>query len=52
MIILRKSSKDNYIESKSYRLIALLNIIRKALKTIIIKRLSDYIEKYNLFSSK
>ena len=51
-IVLRKSNKDNYIESKSYRLIALLSIIGKALETIVIKRLSEYVEKYNLLLLK
>ena len=48
MIVLRKPGKDNYLELKSYRLIALLSTIGKTLKTIIVKRLSDYVEKYNL----
>ena len=52
MIVLKKLNKDNYLELKLYKLIALLNIIRKILKTIIIRRLSNYIKKYNLFLSK
>ena len=47
-IILRKSGKDDYSESKSYRLIALLSTIGKTLKAIVTKRLSDYAEKHNL----
>ena len=41
--------KDNYIESKLYRLIILLNILRKALKIIIVKYLSDYIKSNNFY---
>ncbi len=47
--MLRKSKKKNYFKSKSYRLITLLNILKKILKIVIIYRLSDYIKDNNLF---
>ncbi len=43
--------KSNYINSKMYRLIALLNIMSKALKLIMIKRLSDIVETYHMLSN-
>jgi len=45
-IVLCKSKKSDYIDSKTYRLIALLDIMSKALKSIMIKRLSDIIKIY------
>jgi len=47
-IVLCKSKKSNYIDSKTYRLIALLNIMNKALKLIMIKRLNDIIEIHHM----
>lgn len=52
MIILRKPDKKDYFEPKSYRLIALLSIIGKALKAIVARRLSDYAEKHDLLPQK
>ena len=52
IIVLRKSKKKNYSEPKSYRSIALLNTLRKALKTVIARRLSDCAEDNDLLSSK
>ncbi len=46
MIILRKSKKSNYIDSKIYWFIALLDIMNKTLKSIMIKRLSDITETH------
>ncbi len=43
-IVLRKSKKSDYIDLKTYRLIALLNIMSKVLKSIMIKRLSNIIK--------
>ena len=43
-IVLCKSKKSDYIDLKTYRLIALLDIMSKALKSIMIKRLSDITE--------
>ncbi len=50
-IVLRKLKKSDYINSKTYRLIALLNIMSKALKLIMIKRLSDIVETYRMLSN-
>jgi len=40
--------KTDYIDSKTYQLIALLNIMSKALKSIMIKRLSDIIKTHHM----
>ncbi len=45
-IVLHKLKKSNYINLKTYRLIALLDIMSKALKSIMIKRLSDIVETH------
>jgi len=50
-IVLRKSKKSDYIDSKMYQLIALLNIMSKALKSIMIKRLSDIVETHHMLSN-
>ncbi len=50
-IVLHKSKKSNYIDLKTYRLIALLNIMSKALKSIMIKRLSDIVETHHMLSN-
>ncbi len=50
-IVLHKSKKSDYIDSKTYRLIALLNIMSKALKLIMIKRLSDIVETHCMLSN-
>ena len=50
-IVLCKSKKSNYIDSKMYRLIALFNIMSKALKLIMIKRLSDIVETHHMLSN-
>jgi len=50
-IVLRKSKKSDYIDSKMYRLIALLDIMSKALKSIMIKRLSDIVETHRMLSN-
>lgn len=49
-IVLRKSKKSDYIDSKAYRLIALLDIMSKALELIMIKRLSDIVEAHKMLS--
>ena len=51
-MILKKSDKDDYIQLKAYRPIALLNTLGKELKKIIIMRLSYLIEKYQLLLKK
>ena len=50
--MLRKSKKEDYFEPKSYRSIALLSTLRKALKTVIARRLSDCVEDNGLLSSE
>ncbi len=47
-IVLRKSRKSNYINLKTYRFITLLNIMSKALKSIMIKRLNDIAETHHM----
>jgi hypothetical protein len=51
-VVLKKSKKSNYLQLKSYRLIALLDTLSKAFETIVIRCLSDYAEKHNLLSKK
>ena len=50
MIVLCKLKKSNCIDSKTYWLIALLDIIEKALKSIMIKRLSNIAEIHHMLS--
>jgi len=50
-IVLCKSKKSDYIDSKMYWLIALLDIMNKTLKSIMIKRLSDIAETYHMLSN-
>ena len=50
-IVLCKSKKSNYIDLKMYQLIALLNIMSKTLKSIMIKRLSDITETHHMLSN-
>ncbi len=47
-IVLCKSKKSDYINSKMYWFIALLNIINKTLKSIMIKRLNNIIETHHM----
>ena len=47
-IILKKLTKPDYSEVKFYRPIILLYTLGKALKIVIAKILSDYIESYGL----
>jgi len=49
-IVLCKSKKSDYIDSKTYWFIALFNIMKKALKLIMIKRLSDIAETHHMLS--
>ena len=51
-MILRKFDKNDYIQSKTYRSIALLNILKKGFEKIIIIRLNYLIEKYQLLFKK
>ncbi len=50
-IVLCKSKKSDYIDLKTYWLIALFNIMSKALKLIMIKRLSDIVEIHYMLSN-
>ncbi len=50
-IVLYKLKKSDYIDSKMYWLIALLNIMSKALKLIMIKRLSDIVKIHCMLSN-
>ncbi len=50
MIVLCKSKKNDYIDLKTYWFIALLNIMSKALKLIMIKRLSNIIKIHHMLS--
>ncbi len=50
-IVLCKSKKSDYIDSKMYWFIALLDIMSKALKSIMIKRLSDIVETHHILSN-
>jgi len=47
-IVLCKSKKSDYIDLKTYRLIALLDIMSKTLKSIMIKKLSDIVETHHM----
>ncbi len=49
-IVLCKSKKSDYIDLKTYWLIALLDIMSKALKLIMIKRLSNITEIHHMLS--
>ena len=40
-IVLRKFKKNDYIDLKAYRPIALLNTIKKALELVVVKKLTD-----------
>ena len=46
-IVLRKPKKEDYSEPKSYRPIALLSTLGKALETVIAKKLNDCAEANN-----
>ena len=47
-ICLRKSSKESYCYTKAWRLIELLNIIRKLIEALAATKLSELAEKENL----
>jgi len=50
MIVLCKLNKSNYIDLKIYQLIALLDIMSKALKSIMTKRLSNIAKTHHMLS--
>lgn len=47
-VVIRKPGKPDYTDPKAYRPIALLSTIGKALESVIARRLSFLVEKYNL----
>jgi hypothetical protein len=49
-IVLCKSKKSDYIDLKAYWFIALLNIMSKTLKSIMIRRLNDLAETHHMLS--
>ncbi len=49
-IVLCKLKKSNYIDLKTYQFIALLDIMSKALKSIMTKRLSNIAETHHMLS--
>ena len=49
-IALKMSKKVDYITSKTYKLITLLNTIRRALKFIMIEKIAYLIERFQLLS--
>jgi hypothetical protein len=48
IISLKKSNKSNYTNLKTYKFIALFNTLDKTLKSIIVKRISNFAETYKL----
>lgn len=48
IVVLRKPGKPDYTIPKAYRLISLLNTLRKLLEAVVAKRISYYAEKHNL----
>ena len=51
-IILKKSKKSDYTDSKFYRLIILLDILSKVFETVIAVRLRDCTEINSLLSEE
>ncbi len=47
---IEKLKKSDYTDSKTYQFIALLDIMSKALKSIMTKRLSDIVETHHMLS--
>jgi hypothetical protein len=47
-VLLRKPKKEDYLNSKAYRLIALLNTLEKVLKAVIAERIRFAAETYTL----
>ncbi len=48
IIFLKKSNKSNYTNFKTYKFIALFNILNKTLKSIIVKRINNLAETHKL----
>ena len=51
-VVLRKPGKDDYTQPKSYRPIALLNTLGKALEAIVANRLTYLADTYHLLPSR
>ena len=51
IIMLRKLNKKNYTKSSSYKSIALLNMLNKILKSIMLKCFRYVVEALNMFSN-
>jgi ribonuclease HI len=51
-VVLRKPGKDDYTQPKSYRPIALLNTLGKALEAIIANRLTYLVDTYQLLPKR
>jgi hypothetical protein len=51
-VVLRKQGKDDYTQPKSYRPIALLNTLGKALETVVANRLTYLADTYHLLPSR
>jgi hypothetical protein len=49
IIILKKSNKNNYINFKTYRFIALLNMIDKTFEFIIAHKINTFAEIHEMF---
>ncbi len=47
-IVLKKPGKSDYTQAKSYRPIALLETISKAIETVVAKRLTRLAEEHNV----
>jgi len=45
-MIIKKLKQKNYTDSKTYRSIILLKIVKRILKLILAKRISDLTRKY------
>lgn len=50
IITLKKFDKSDYTSSKTYRLIALLNTLEKALEFIMIEKITYLVERFKLLS--
>ena len=48
MMMLKKLEKSDYISSLAFRLITLLNILRKILEIVILNQIKFITERYNL----
>jgi hypothetical protein len=48
IISLKKSNKSNYMNFKTYKFIALFNILNKTLKSIIVKQISNFAKTHKL----